>query len=327
MELPNLDPWTPTETDDMYSLQVPPPYGSMPHSMNYLAPPQLQAPIPISSSAVYESFASPSRAPISTLPSSLARASHSRKGPAAKSTPPRPLTDEYRRMICLYHERNKAAKQTEIGALFGVERSTVSKIVKRKERYLLINNRGQSPENRTKGRVPDLKTALSNLVKQYQKSKIPINDEILMDKALAFAHACSLTEGSGALDKDWLEKFKRENNMSFAHNRPCTKDGQARHTQPQGITSNIITRNMNDISPISVREPPSTGQARGAMELVIDYFDKIGKVSPQERVSIGRVMERLENDHRMFRVKNNWCVQPSGEVPLGLDATLPTNLF
>ncbi|KAJ6009024.1 hypothetical protein N7522_004040 [Penicillium canescens] len=314
MELPNLDPWTPTETDAMYDLQVPPPYISMPHSMNYLAPSQLQAPIPISSSTVYESFASPNRAPISALPSSLARASHSCKRPAAESTPPGLLTDEYRRMICLYHEQNKAAKQTEIG-------------VKRKERYLVINNRGQPPENRTKGRVPGLKSALSNLVKQYQRSKIPINDKILMDKALAFAHACSLTEGSRVLDKNWLEKFKSENKMLFAHNRPCTKDGQARRTQPQCINSNIITRNMNDVSPISVREPPSTDQARRAMGLVIDYFDKIGKVSPQERVSIGRVMEHLENDHRMFRVRNNWCVQPSGEVPLGLDATLPTNLF
>ncbi|KAJ6019814.1 hypothetical protein N7522_000522 [Penicillium canescens] len=303
MKPPNLDTWMPTEADYMY------------------------APITISSSSTYESCHSPNRAPVSSLPSSLAQASCSRKSPAAKSTPHRLLTDEYRQRICLYHEQNNAATHAEIGALFGVERSTVTKILRRKGIYLAISNRGPSPENRTKRRVPDLKTALSNLVKEYRRSKTPINDEILMNKARAFYDACSLTEGSGVLDKDWLEIFKRENKMLFAQDQPCTKTGEAMRIQQQCINWNIAIKNMDDVSPISVREPPSAEQARHAMKLVMDYCETTGQVSPQERVSISIVMERLENDHRLFGLRNNWHAQPLGEVSHGVDGTLPTTLF
>ncbi|KAJ5742527.1 uncharacterized protein N7511_011259 [Penicillium nucicola] len=327
MEPSYFDPWMRMEADALYDIQVPLPYGSMTHSMNYFVPPQLQPPITINSSTIYKSCTSPNQAPVSALPSSPAWASRSRKRPTGKSTPRMLLTDKYRKMICLYHERDKAAKHTEIGTLFGLERSTVTKILRRKGIYLAINNRGQSPENRTKRRIPDIKTALSNLVKEFQTSKTPINDEILMKKALAFSDACSLTEGREALGKDWLEKFKRENMMLFAHNQPCTEDGQAKRIHQQCIHANMINRGLNHVAPTSVREPPSSDQARHAMELATAYLDSIGRLYFEDRVSIDRIMKRLRNDHENALREEQLVFHPSDEPLFILHVALPTNLF
>lgn len=49
------------------------------------------------------------------------------------------LTDYDRRRICEYREANPAAKQDVIGELFGVERSTVSKILKNRDRWLAVS--------------------------------------------------------------------------------------------------------------------------------------------------------------------------------------------
>jgi hypothetical protein len=54
--------------------------------------------------------------PVSTAPTKPVRPA------ASQSTPRRTLTDNDRRRMCQYHEDNPTVKQTEIGAMFGVER-------------------------------------------------------------------------------------------------------------------------------------------------------------------------------------------------------------
>ncbi|CZR66102.1 uncharacterized protein PAC_16003 [Phialocephala subalpina] len=73
------------------------------------------------------------------------------KLPAIHATPsPRKtLTDNDRRRMCQYHEENPSVKQTEIGAMFGVERSTVSKVLRQREKYLFPEDRSLSPVKRT----------------------------------------------------------------------------------------------------------------------------------------------------------------------------------
>lgn len=46
-----------------------------------------------------------------------------------QSQPRRTLTDDDRRRMCQYHEDNPTVKQTEIGAMFGVERRYVSRFL------------------------------------------------------------------------------------------------------------------------------------------------------------------------------------------------------
>ena len=45
-----------------------------------------------------------------------------------------------RKKICVYHRDNPGLKQEEIAEIFGVERSTVSKILKEKDRWLNVRD-------------------------------------------------------------------------------------------------------------------------------------------------------------------------------------------
>lgn len=135
------------------------------------------------------------------------------------NTPPAPrktLTDDVRREICLFHRDNSGLKQTEIGAKFGVERSTISKVLRNKEKFLNPTERSESPVKRMargKTGTADIEKALSNWIK---KSGIRVSDQEIRDKAIIF---CQNTPGtSDSLLKQfqtatWLEKFKQRHSI------------------------------------------------------------------------------------------------------------------
>ncbi|RAK87951.1 centromere binding protein B [Aspergillus costaricaensis CBS 115574] len=230
--------------DPSYSVDIPPPYEGLPIAM---PPPPSSWPSMLSNqgpfpepgmSAVPLMQAPPTLAPVPTIPAVPRKASISKastgksttgksssgKSSSGKSnsnpTPRRTLTDEDRRRMCLYHEENKTAKQTDIGALFGVERSTVSKVLRQKDKYLNPDDGSRSPIKRAKGRVPDIEKALSNWARNYQKQGYPLNDEMIREKALFFASTCGSSDGKEkVLSTSWLEKFKRKYNLMGARNR------------------------------------------------------------------------------------------------------------
>ncbi|KAI7225490.1 hypothetical protein KC330_g9114 [Hortaea werneckii] len=89
------------------------------------------------------------RTPVSAKPA--------RPAPTSRKT----LTDNARKRMCQYAKDHPHAKQTEIGAIFGLERSTVSKVLRQKEKYLTQNDGSEPPVKRAKGRSPDIERALA----------------------------------------------------------------------------------------------------------------------------------------------------------------------
>ncbi|KAI1191628.1 hypothetical protein F5B17DRAFT_247225 [Nemania serpens] len=79
------------------------------------------------------------------------------------SQPRRTLTDQDRRDMCKFADENPGVKQHDIGLRFGVERSTVSKVLRRKDQYLNQEDRSASPVKKNKGKSsPDIERALGN---------------------------------------------------------------------------------------------------------------------------------------------------------------------
>ncbi|KAJ5085817.1 hypothetical protein N7532_010588 [Penicillium argentinense] len=200
--------------DTPYGMSIPPPYASMPLPMPSHSWPSMLT----TQSPFHENGPPPVSAPQSVSPS--VPAPPARKASTGGATPRRTLTDEDRRQMCLYHEENKTAKQTDIGALFGVERSTVSKVLRQKEKYLNPDDGTRSPIKRAKGRVPDIEKALSNWARNYQRQGFPLNDEMIKEKALFFASTCGCPEGKAKVRTTaWLEKFKQKNSLLGAKTR------------------------------------------------------------------------------------------------------------
>ncbi|RPD62691.1 CenpB-DNA-bind-domain-containing protein [Lentinus tigrinus ALCF2SS1-7] len=99
----------------------------------------------------------------------------------------------------------------EIAVRFGVERSTISKILKQRHRWA-----GQDPDRRMRddypkhrpGKFPDLELRLEEWTKLACKNGNPVSDVCLRKKARAFADEMGITADKFKASSGWVENFK-----------------------------------------------------------------------------------------------------------------------
>lgn len=98
--------------------------------------------------------------------------------------------------------------------------STVSKVLRQKEKYLYPEDGSRSPIKRSKGKFPDIERALSNWARNHQRQGFPLNDDIIRDKARFFATTVGSQECHTKVNSVvWLEKFKQKNHLLGAKSR------------------------------------------------------------------------------------------------------------
>ncbi|KAK3713022.1 hypothetical protein LTR37_008707 [Vermiconidia calcicola] len=195
------------------------------------------------------------------------------------STPRKTLTDADRKRMCQYAEDHPNSKQTEIGAIFGVERSTVSKVLRQRDKYLLQDDGNRSPVKRVKGRSPDIERALAVWAKNQEKRGLPLTDDIIRDKARAFSAPTTSPENQQLLSSSWLEKFKLRNNLMGARSRK----GSLAPDDSEGVSATASSSHTpSGTSPISP-------QGIGSPELhSAQSHDSLKDESPDSYVEFGR---------------------------------------
>ena len=97
--------------------------------------------------------------------------------------------------------------------MFGVERSTVSKVLRHKEKYLFPNGDGPSSKPPAKLKIPDIERALANWARNRQKQGLPLSDTLLKDMLRFFAVSADEEVSKLLSSSSWLEKFKKKNNL------------------------------------------------------------------------------------------------------------------
>ncbi|KAH7555429.1 hypothetical protein BM1_07052 [Bipolaris maydis] len=195
------------------------PRNTHPQLQPLIMPQMPQWPSMLTSQSTYQAPLFPS-APPPITPASATPVSATSTQSRTSSTPRKTLTDADRRRMCQYHEDNPTVKQTEIGAMFGVERSTVSKVLRQKEKYLYQDDGSRSPIKRSKGKFPDIERALSNWARNHQRQGLPLSDAIIRDKARFFAQTVGNSDSHlKANSTSWLEKFKQKNHLMGAKSR------------------------------------------------------------------------------------------------------------
>ncbi|KAI1106314.1 hypothetical protein F4804DRAFT_52602 [Jackrogersella minutella] len=216
--IPPVTHGLPSESIGMAPPPVPHPMHSQPHN-NYashlphplIIPTQQpsQVPWPSLRTNPSQSYSAP---PVPIPPASAPMRQPPRLPTINTAQPRKTLTDEDRRNMCLFHEDNPHAKQTEIGQKFGVERSTVSKVLRRKELYLNLDSQSGSPVKKTKGKSPpDIERALANWVRGQQKKGVVVSDSQMEEKARVF---CTGSDSPlKTITASWIEKFKQKQNI------------------------------------------------------------------------------------------------------------------
>ncbi|KND95176.1 hypothetical protein TOPH_00650 [Tolypocladium ophioglossoides CBS 100239] len=215
---------------------APPPMGHHQLPMlNTTWPSQLTNPTPTSSAGSYSAPslsitpASSGPPPTPVPPSSAApppatsakgtRSSQtvesSKQSSQPEKTPRKTLSAEQKRAMCQYHDENPGTRQADIGAKFGVERSTVSKVLRHRDQYLKREQDAEFAYKRAKvGKHPDFDRTLSNYIRRQQQRGFDVKDEEIMEQAKLFAHASGNQEGLlSTLTSSWLQKFKQKHRL------------------------------------------------------------------------------------------------------------------
>ncbi|CAD6884307.1 unnamed protein product [Tilletia caries] len=126
-----------------------------------------------------------------------------------------------RKKICEYHLDNPSHRQDDIAALFGIERSTVSRILKDQDGWLAMNNQSDAAriaKHRT-GRYPALEARLSDWAdgliarnrRQRWRAQFPGSQ----------LGAWIGLEGSFRTSLGWCEKFGEKKGLRLVQETPC----------------------------------------------------------------------------------------------------------
>lgn len=136
--------------------------------------------------------------------------------------------------------------------------STVSKVLRQKEKYLNPDDGSRSPIKRAKGRVPDIEKALSNWARNYQRQGFPLNDEMIKEKARFFASTCGCPEAKEkVLTASWLEKFKQKNSLLGAKSRRGSGGKGVRSNSNSPTRINTDSANESTVHSPTGRSPVS----------------------------------------------------------------------
>jgi hypothetical protein len=121
------------------------------------------------------------------------------------------LTVGDRKLVCQRHLESPTQKQEQLAREFGVERSTVSKILKEKEKWLSMPE--DSPTQATAARSrpprwPDLEQQLGEWMFDAEQQGATITDSMIRQKALEIAQILYGDIGGFKGSQGWIEKFK-----------------------------------------------------------------------------------------------------------------------
>nr|KAK5448834.1 hypothetical protein LTR18_001922 [Exophiala xenobiotica] len=194
-------------------------------------------------------------------PLSASTASDMTPTSAKTSTSRRKLTDEERRQMCIEAEQNPNMKQTQIGAKFNVERSTVSKILRQRDKYMNPppKENSMSPTGKkSKAKLPDFEKTLTNWVKNQQNKGLPITDEDLRKQAQVFSF--SRSDQAVVSSAAWLEAFKRKNRLVAADRG----DGE----------STLVDSSTTSVTQTPVNGSPTSSD--GLVSPAMSALDKLG---------------------------------------------------
>lgn len=120
------------------------------------------------------------------------------------------LTNLDRRQICEYANEHKAATQEDIAQKWQVDRSSVSKILKFKEKWLSIlpGTRAARVIKHRGGRFPQVEAEIVRRCRAKAEEGQYLGDKLIKEMALSIANEHEIPEGQFRASNGWLDAFK-----------------------------------------------------------------------------------------------------------------------
>ncbi|OAA78319.1 Homeodomain-like protein [Akanthomyces lecanii RCEF 1005] len=205
-------------------------------------------------------------------------------------------------------------RQADIGEIFKVERSTVSKVLRNKEMYLKGEVEKDSNGKRTNGKNPDFERTLGNYIRKQREHGLPMSDTEIMDRARQYARGSPNHQAILAkLTPSWLNKFKLRYSID-------TTGGALRRASEPSIPEKLsFSARFPDISPTS----PSAQTSPLSVSPSDDDLQSRGKHDFTYRQFASQSETSLTNNATSFSSELISPVGPFGYSPDGHSSGFP----
>ncbi|CAG8498392.1 16035_t:CDS:2 [Gigaspora rosea] len=136
------------------------------------------------------------------------------------------ISDKKKKEICEFVKKNLSYKHQEIADEFTkryskikIDRTTISKILKKADEYQQISNDDVEAENIFRHRFvkfPMLELAMNMWIEQVITEKIILSDLLIKEKGHQFAQAFGIPNESLTFSNEWISRFKKRNGLKKA---------------------------------------------------------------------------------------------------------------
>lgn len=123
------------------------------------------------------------------------------------------LRDRDRKDICLYHLEHPNARQEDIAEHFQVERSTVSKILKGKEKWLNAEDGLDRAAKNRPSKFPEIEEVMRQWLQECTNNDTNISDLLIRTTALDTAQKLHIPEERFKASSGWIENFKHRHEV------------------------------------------------------------------------------------------------------------------
>ncbi|EST10022.2 HTH CenpB-type DNA-binding domain protein [Kalmanozyma brasiliensis GHG001] len=187
--------------------------------------------------------------------------------PLSRATPKpkRKLRNIDRKMICDFSASHPTIKQDAIAAKFDIERSTVSKILKNKEKWLSVEP-GSEAARISKHRAvkfPAVEDQLASWIAEFKTRGEGVRDSTIRQEALRIARELGLGEDQFKASGGWIEKFRERNHIPKLPIADATQSGLAESLGDLKRSPSIGGSQLFEVGPhLSIAAPSaSIGQS------------------------------------------------------------------
>ncbi|KAJ7076511.1 hypothetical protein C8R43DRAFT_1179850 [Mycena crocata] len=118
-----------------------------------------------------------------------------------------------RKALCIYHKENPNARQVDIARLYGVERSTISKILKNKTKWLNIPADVTSDSPNRPFEFAEIEENMVKWLLQCRDNDTILSDSMIGSKAKEIAPDFGVVEERFRASHDWIENFKHRHGV------------------------------------------------------------------------------------------------------------------
>ncbi|KAG6917467.1 hypothetical protein DXG01_002444 [Tephrocybe rancida] len=211
----SYDPMTPTSTPSPYHRPSIPSHHRAPSP----ALSCVSALTSVSSSAPHQQPPHTTTTPFPSSSTPTAPSYHPTASPSPKPKQKKQRLDNLdRKRICRFHADHPGARQEDIASEFGVERSTISKILKQKARWLAAPDApGDRAAKHRPSKFPEIEEELLKWLSTLPPSSsslsstpnpIGVSDTAIRTRAKAIARALHVPEEKFKASSGWVDNFK-----------------------------------------------------------------------------------------------------------------------